>query len=77
MLYDYSRDKHQIVARFAQITNSKTAIIVTHRLYLVMLADKIIVMKQGKLIEQGAHDGIVNMGCDITRLYKSKEQWYI
>ncbi|MCL2057810.1 MAG: ABC transporter ATP-binding protein/permease [Oscillospiraceae bacterium] len=70
-------EETKIYNRFAQISKHKTAIIVTHRLGSVRLADRILVMKQGKLIEQGAHGDLLNMGGEYARLYKSQEQWYV
>ena len=50
--------------------------IVTHRLGSVKLADRILVMKQGRLIEQGTHEGLMAAGGEYARLYKSQEKWY-
>jgi len=69
-------EETKIYNRFAEISKDKTAIIVTHRLGSVKLADKIIVMKQGMLIEQGTHTELILLEGEYARLYKSQEQWY-
>lgn len=66
----------KIYNRFAEISKNKTAIIVTHRLGSVKLADRILVMKQGKLVEQGTHAELLANKGEYSRLYKSQEQWY-
>ena len=69
-------EETRIYNRFAEISKGKTAIIVTHRLGSVRLADRIFVMKDGNLTEQGSHEELVTAGGEYTRLYKSQEQWY-
>ncbi|MDF2538048.1 MAG: hypothetical protein K0S76_1069 [Herbinix sp.] len=69
-------EETKLYNRFAEISKDRTAIIVTHRLGSVKLADRILVMKQGKLIEQGTHTDLMALNGEYTRLYKSQEQWY-
>ncbi|MCL2815284.1 MAG: ABC transporter ATP-binding protein/permease [Oscillospiraceae bacterium] len=69
-------EETKIYNRFAEISKDKTAIIVTHRLGSVKLADRILVMKHGKLVEQGNHMELLTAGGEYARLYKSQKQWY-
>ena len=62
--------------RFANLAKDKTAVIVTHRLGSVRLADRILVMKEGVLAEQGTHEELLLSGGEYARLYKAQEQWY-
>lgn len=43
-----------------EISKSKTTIIVTHRISSAKNADKIIVLEDGKIIQEGTHDTLVN-----------------
>lgn len=70
-------EETKIYSRFAEISKDKTALIVTHRLGSVKLADRILVMKRGKLVEQGNHAELMAAGGEYARLYKLQEQWYI
>lgn len=70
-------EETKIYNRFAEISKDKTAIIITHRLGSVKIADRILVMKNGKLIEEGTHEELMATEGEYTRLYKSQEQWYI
>ena len=69
-------EETKIYNRFAEISRGKTAVIVTHRLGSVRLADRIFVMKRGKLAEQGAHAELMAANGEYARLYRSQEQWY-
>ena len=69
-------EETKIYNRFAEISKDKTAIIVTHRLGSVKLADKILVMKQGRLVEHGVHAQLIAVGGEYARLYKAQERWY-
>jgi len=49
------RSESEIYSRFSELVKDKTAILVTHRLASVSMCDRIIVLKAGRLIEQGTH----------------------
>ncbi|MDR1444259.1 MAG: ABC transporter ATP-binding protein/permease [Treponema sp.] len=69
-------EESNIYNRFAEIVRDKTALIVTHRMGSVRLANRILVMKQGRLVETGTHDELMRAGGEYARLYRSQEQWY-
>ena len=50
----------------------KTVIIVAHRLSTVKNADQIIVLKKGKIVEQGAHNELVSRRADYYQLVKNQ-----
>ncbi len=69
-------EETSIYNRFAKIVRNKTAVIVTHRLGSARMADRILVMKEGRLIEQGTHTGLLHAGGEYARLYHIQKQWY-
>ncbi|KAK7184542.1 ABC transporter transmembrane region [Paraphaeosphaeria sporulosa] len=44
-----------------RVSKNRTTIVIAHRLSTIKRADKIIVMRQGKLVEQGSHDELVKI----------------
>lgn len=66
----------EILKQFIDIAKNKTAIIISHRVGLCKLADKIIVMKDGRICEIGTHNGLINNNGEYQLLYTSQEQWY-
>ena len=51
---------------FDEIGKNKTVIMIAHRLSTVRDADKIYVLSEGKVIESGTHDELLNSGSEDT-----------
>jgi len=66
----------EILTKFIDIAKEKTAIIISHRVGLCKLADKIVVMRDGKICEIGTHETLIKNNGEYTRLYISQERWY-
>ena len=69
-------EETRIYEQFARIAKGKTAIIVTHRLGSVRLADRVFVMKDGGLAEEGTHEELMRLDGEYARLYRAQEKWY-
>ena len=54
----------------AQITQQRTTVVIAHRLSTVRHADWIVVMDQGRIVEQGSHDSLVDQGGIYTNLWQ-------
>lgn len=65
---------------FAELTRGHTVIMIAHRLSTVVDADKIIVLNQGQVAEQGNHKELINAGGLYARMwtdYNQAVQWKI
>ena len=49
---------------------NRTAIIIAHRLSTIKSVDRIIVLKQGKIVEEGNHDQLLQQNGTYAKLYK-------
>lgn len=67
-----TRTEMQIQHAFAQMMQGRTSFIVAHRLSTVKNADLILVMKDGKIIEQGNHEQLIALGGFYNKLYNSQ-----
>lgn len=65
--------------QFMKIRNrieGKTAILVSHRVGFARLADKIVVLANGKITEIGTHDELMKKEGQYAELYKKQAEWY-
>lgn len=67
-----TRTELKIQHAFAQMMQGRTSFIVAHRLSTVREADIILVMKDGKIIEQGRHEELLANGGFYATLYNSQ-----
>ncbi|MGN0142725.1 MAG: ABC transporter ATP-binding protein [Roseburia sp.] len=67
-----TRTEIKIQNAFARMMKGRTSFIVAHRLSTIQEADVILVMKDGKIIEQGTHDELLARNGFYTNLYNSQ-----
>lgn len=67
-----TRTEMQIQGAFAKMMEGRTSFIVAHRLSTVKNADLILVMRDGKIIEQGTHEELIALGGFYNKLYNSQ-----
>ncbi|MBT4777643.1 MAG: ABC transporter ATP-binding protein [Rhodobacteraceae bacterium] len=60
----------QIQKALQQLLKGRTGLVIAHRLATIRNADRIIVLKQGQLVEQGDHDQLINLGGLYSQLYQ-------
>lgn len=58
-------------------SSKRTVIIISHRLNLTKLSDKIVMMKEGKIIEEGTHDELLSKNGEYSQLWLSQSNHYI
>lgn len=59
-----------------KVLKNRGALIITHRLVLSKLADDIIVLNEGRIIERGSHDELMNRGGIYKQMYDEQSGWY-
>ena len=62
--------------KFKDLIKVKMGVIVTHRLGSARIANKIIVLDKGKVIEIGTHKELMALGGKYATLYKKQAEWY-
>jgi len=65
-----------VFKQYIAMTQGKTVIMVTHRISVASLADRVVVFKDGEIIEDGNHDELLTKNGEYTRLYSTQAQWY-
>ena len=62
--------------QFIEMAKDKTAVLVTHRLGSAKIADRIFVMRNGKMIECGTHEELIAKSGEYSVMFSSQAQWY-
>ncbi|MBX7375387.1 ABC transporter ATP-binding protein [Clostridium chauvoei] len=69
-------EESRIFNKFKELAAGRTAIIVTHRMGTVKIADRIIVMEDGSIKEIGSHEDLMQGNSSYKKMYLSQEKWY-
>lgn len=67
-----TRTEMQIQQAFNNLMQGRTSFIVAHRLSTIQEVDRILVMRDGQIVEQGNHQELLNKGGFYAQLYKSQ-----
>ncbi len=68
-----ARAEYAIFSRLRELLKGRTTILVSHRFSTVSMADRILVLDQGRLIEQGTHQELMTINGHYATLYKLHE----
>ena len=68
-----ARAEHAIFSRLRELLKGRTTILISHRFSTVSMADRILVLDQGRLIEQGTHQELMTINGHYATLYKLHE----
>lgn len=69
--------EYEIYTQFHNMIKGKTAILVTHRLSAVQLADKVAVFDDGQIIEYGTHSELYSKGGKYKEMFDKQAQFYV
>jgi len=66
-----------IFERFADLAANRTTILVSHRLGMARLADRIVTLEHGRVLETGTHDALLdNAGSRYREMWEAQARWY-
>lgn len=68
--------ENAVYQRFADLTRGRTTMFVTHRLSSVQMAEKILVLKQGRLIEVGSHEELMAYDGEYASMFRLQADRY-
>ncbi|MGH9433728.1 MAG: ABC transporter ATP-binding protein, partial [Terriglobia bacterium] len=65
-----ARAEHEVFERFAELTAGKMALLISHRFSTVRMADRILVLENGKIAEDGNHAQLVAQGGRYSEMFE-------
>jgi ATP-binding cassette subfamily B protein len=65
-----------VFLRFSELTAGKMAVLISHRFSTVRMADRILVLQGGELIEQGTHEQLLAKGGLYAELFTLQAKGY-
>ena len=71
-----ARAEYDVFLRFSELMAGRTAVIISHRFSTVRMADRIVVLRQGEVLEVGTHDVLVAAGGLYAELFGMQAQGY-
>lgn len=71
-----ARAEFEVYQRFADLTAGKMAVLISHRFSTVRMADRILVLENGRIAEQGSHGQLVALGGKYAELFELQAAGY-
>jgi len=71
-----ARSEYEVFQHFAELTEGKTALLISHRFSTVRMADRILVLEDGRIAEQGSHAQLVALGGRYAGLFELQASSY-
>lgn len=69
-----ARTEKKILSNLYEYLDTRTAIIITHRIFSLFNFDKIIVLENGEIVEQGTHDQLLEQNGIYTEMYLKQQK---
>jgi len=71
-----ARSEFEVFARFAELTLGKMSLLISHRFSTVRMADRILVLESGRIVEEGRHDRLVALGGRYAAMFEMQAASY-
>jgi ATP-binding cassette, subfamily B, bacterial len=71
-----ARAEYEVFLRFSELTAGRMAVLISHRFSTVRMADRILVLQGGELVEQGTHEALVAQGGLYAELFHLQAAGY-
>ena len=71
-----AKSEHEVFQRFAELTQGKMALLISHRFSTVKMADRILVLEQGQIAEQGDHQELLLQGGRYAEMFELQAASY-
>jgi ABC-type multidrug transport system fused ATPase/permease subunit len=66
----------ELYRNFTDLTGDRTTILISHRLGITKLVDRILVFNDGYIVEDGSHEELLNKKGIYAHMFQAQSQWY-
>lgn len=70
------QSEHELVREFVEILSGKTGIVISHRLSTARVADRIVVLENGRIVERGTHKELMRLCGRYFQLFEMQASTY-
>jgi ATP-binding cassette subfamily B protein len=71
-----ARSEYEVFERFAELTEGKMALFISHRFSTVRMADRIVVLAEGQIAEDGSHEQLMALGGSYAAMFEMQAASY-
>ena len=71
-----ARSEYEVFQRFAELTAGKMAVFISHRFSTVRMADRIVVLENGRIAEEGDHESLTHLGGRYAEMFELQAASY-
>ena len=71
-----ARSEYEVFERFAELTGGKMALFISHRFSTVRMADRIVVLEGGQIVEDGSHEQLMALGGSYAEMFELQAASY-
>jgi ATP-binding cassette subfamily B protein len=71
-----AKSELEVFERFAELTSGKMALLISHRFSTVRMADRIVVLAGGRLVEEGTHQQLLALGGQYAEMFEMQAASY-
>ena len=66
----------ELYRNFTKLTGDKTTILISHRLGITAIVDRVLVFKDGRIVEDGSHKDLMAADGHYAEMYRAQAKWY-
>ena len=71
-----ARAEYEVFQRFVELTKGRTSVLISHRFSTVRMADRILVLDKGELLEMGSHEELLQKNGKYAELFQLQAKGY-